>query len=122
MTGDEQRSSDVVVASFFDRAGDAATDWTDDAGLLRDVRRRAMEQSRPEVPAREPGGIAAVVRAMPALQREVVELALVAQVAVPEIARALGVPRAVVSDLVAAGLRAIRDGESVGQRGERAQV
>ncbi|MBC7460945.1 MAG: hypothetical protein H7287_06250 [Thermoleophilia bacterium] len=117
-SGDEVHAADAIVAVFGARANDSAVDWSDDAQLLRDVRRRALTNAAKLPPHVPPmwGELAA----MPPLHREAVELAMVGRCTPTQIARVLGSAPSDVTVQLTAGLKLLAG--SVRRGGVRLQV
>jgi len=119
VTCDENSATQAVVAVFGERASDRMIDWDDDATLLREVRSRALAWAPDQLP-HGASVVAARIAAMPAAQREVVELAVVGRLAPTTIARSTGASAREVSILLNAGVRELE--ASAGRRGERLEV
>jgi len=108
---DEKLAHDIVVEAFA-HPREATRRIPDDASLLYDVRRRAIEAaSRPprsasdRTTALEPDRISSAVAHLEEPQRAVVELAIIGELNATAIARATYVPRKTVIALLADALR-----------------
>jgi len=109
---DEQLAHDIVVEAFA-HPREATRRIPDDASLLYDVRRRAIEAatSRPTTSASdqttelEPERMSSAVARLAEPQRAVVELAIIGELNATAIARATYVPRKTVIALLADALR-----------------
>jgi DNA-directed RNA polymerase specialized sigma24 family protein len=107
---DEQAASEVMLQAFRAAQQESHVGGADDAGLLMDVRRRAMAGAtahRRRV-ASDGATMRDAVGALSEPQRGVVELALFGDLSISSIATATDTPRADVLRLMVDALRALR--------------
>jgi DNA-directed RNA polymerase specialized sigma24 family protein len=107
---DERAASDVVLAAFRAAQQDARLDDGGDAGLLIDVRRRALAVAgaRRRRVETDCATMRATVRSLSEPQRGVIELALFGDLTISSIAAATDTPRGEVLRLMVDGLCALR--------------
>jgi hypothetical protein len=115
IVADEQAASAVVLRAFLAAQQESRLDRRADAGLLIDVRRRAVAvvATRRGSLETDCASLRDTVGSLSEPQRAVVELALFGDLSISSIAAATGMPRGDVLRLMVDGLRALRTGLAV---------